>query len=100
MFPQILFQNKRVRIIFSNLVLSLLLLVTPLIGDRWVYFYILLLSITSYFLTSWSFKQYLYGIKLVNLFVLPVFLVARDRKSTRLNSSHMSISYAVFCLKI
>src|SRR5690348_18018354 len=26
-------------------------------------------------------------------------LVARDRKSTRLNSSHPSISYAVFCLK-
>src|SRR5690242_21495785 len=26
-------------------------------------------------------------------------LVASDRKSTRLNSSHMSISYAVFCLK-
>src|SRR5690242_21159431 len=24
---------------------------------------------------------------------------ARDRKSSRLNSSHMSISYAVFCLK-
>src|SRR6202035_2395909 len=24
----------------------------------------------------------------------------RDRKSTRLNSSHSSISYAVFCLKI
>src|SRR5690348_18031844 len=29
-----------------------------------------------------------------------VFLVeVRDRKSTRLNSSHPSISYAVFCLK-
>src|SRR5690242_21130235 len=26
-------------------------------------------------------------------------LSQRDRKSTRLNSSHMSISYAVFCLK-
>src|SRR6266704_4241657 len=26
-------------------------------------------------------------------------LTARDRKSTRLNSSHVSISYAVFCLK-
>src|SRR5271167_3797017 len=26
-------------------------------------------------------------------------LVRRDRKSTRLNSSHVSISYAVFCLK-
>src|SRR5437868_13182991 len=25
--------------------------------------------------------------------------VVRDRKSTRLNSSHVSISYAVFCLK-
>src|SRR5437868_13018368 len=26
-------------------------------------------------------------------------LQVRDRKSTRLNSSHVSISYAVFCLK-
>src|SRR5699024_11549357 len=26
-------------------------------------------------------------------------MVFRDRKSTRLNSSHVSISYAVFCLK-
>src|SRR5689334_23463259 len=28
----------------------------------------------------------------------PRFLKHRDRKSTRLNSSHSSISYAVFCL--
>src|SRR5690625_9688 len=27
------------------------------------------------------------------------FYVGRDRKSTRLNSSHVAISYAVFCLK-
>src|SRR5699024_11858927 len=26
-------------------------------------------------------------------------VLGRDRKSTRLNSSHVSISYAVFCLK-
>src|SRR5699024_11905844 len=26
-------------------------------------------------------------------------IIARDRKSTRLNSSHVSISYDVFCLK-
>src|SRR3990170_8477957 len=26
-------------------------------------------------------------------------VIARDRKSTRLNSSHQIISYAVFCLK-
>src|SRR5699024_12420572 len=28
-----------------------------------------------------------------------LYAVAQDRKSTRLNSSHVSISYAVFCLK-
>src|SRR5256885_8453073 len=27
------------------------------------------------------------------------FLASEDRKSTRLNSSHLVISYAVFCLK-
>src|SRR5699024_12616383 len=35
----------------------------------------------------------------VHLPGLPVSLPPRDRKSTRLNSSHVSISYAVFCLK-
>src|SRR2546426_3515022 len=30
---------------------------------------------------------------------LAVAAAARDRKSTRLNSSHLVISYAVFCLK-
>src|SRR2546428_6067617 len=30
---------------------------------------------------------------------VPVLRVAEDRKSTRLNSSHDQISYAVFCLK-
>src|SRR5690625_5574188 len=29
---------------------------------------------------------------------LPIFILI-DRKSTRLNSSHVAISYAVFCLK-
>src|SRR3712207_8287969 len=31
--------------------------------------------------------------------VVPAQVVERDRKSTRLNSSHANISYAVFCLK-
>src|SRR5690349_24107397 len=30
---------------------------------------------------------------------LPLWLSRRDRKSTRLNTSHVEISYAVFCLK-
>src|SRR5688572_32304314 len=29
----------------------------------------------------------------------PLRRIAKDRKSTRLNSSHSQISYAVFCLK-
>src|SRR3712207_7708938 len=39
--------------------------------------------------------------KTVNLFALvfSVVLIGGDRKSTRLNSSHANISYAVFCLK-
>src|SRR5690348_17835561 len=32
-------------------------------------------------------------------FGLSKYIGRRDRKSTRLNSSHPSISYAVFCLK-
>src|SRR2546430_6190661 len=35
----------------------------------------------------------------VNLTTVEQFLHERDRKSTRLNSSHSQISYAVFCLK-
>src|SRR5690554_7699072 len=37
------------------------------------------------------------GIRVLKLF--PPYLVMVDRKSTRLNSSHVRISYAVFCLK-
>src|SRR5256885_7065390 len=29
----------------------------------------------------------------------PSLIISKDRKSTRLNSSHLVISYAVFCLK-
>src|SRR2546422_8243508 len=36
---------------------------------------------------------------LLVLTLLGCFVVATDRKSTRLNSSHGYISYAVFCLK-
>src|SRR5689334_24244784 len=32
-------------------------------------------------------------------FLFPQMQIPQDRKSTRLNSSHSSISYAVFCLK-
>src|SRR2546430_14151500 len=32
-------------------------------------------------------------------YLFTLYGLARDRKSTRLNSSHSQISYAVFCLK-
>src|SRR5690625_3751435 len=34
-----------------------------------------------------------------NSFLWPLLVLNEDRKSTRLNSSHVAISYAVFCLK-
>src|SRR5690625_6618420 len=36
---------------------------------------------------------------LLDIQSLPHFYHKSDRKSTRLNSSHVAISYAVFCLK-
>src|SRR5438477_4564950 len=39
------------------------------------------------------------GVRSDHTVILTASESAKDRKSTRLNSSHMSISYAVFCLK-
>src|SRR3712207_8970851 len=39
------------------------------------------------------------GEDVVRLLLLFLDVVLEDRKSTRLNSSHANISYAVFCLK-
>src|SRR5207245_4384714 len=58
--------------------------------------------------TIWNFQRVScrrldkFGVATVNgdtCDLLPVAQDHRDRKSTRLNSSHGSISYAVFCLK-
>src|SRR5436309_14565881 len=44
-------------------------------------------------MANWGQRKYLIG-------EVDVFKIERrDRKSTRLNSSHVKISYAVFCLK-
>src|SRR5205814_9953219 len=42
--------------------------------------------------------QYIWIIVVINT-VLFLVVAGEDRKSTRLNSSHLGISYAVFCLK-
>src|SRR5699024_11707217 len=39
------------------------------------------------------------ALEIESLVMVLTSLIIGDRKSTRLNSSHVSISYAVFCLK-
>src|SRR5437870_7707805 len=47
-----------------------------------------------------GYRKAILKMKLAEKHGLPVIRIAfRDRKSTRLNSSHVAISYAVFCLK-
>src|SRR2546421_5245132 len=41
----------------------------------------------------------IFGLAIVMVFLVLAAQYERDRKSTRLNSSHDQISYAVFCLK-
>src|SRR5690625_584033 len=55
---------------------------------------------------EWAWHAAYIGVILVEIFIMAACLygayrMARvaDRKSTRLNSSHVAISYAVFCLK-
>src|SRR5690625_6717393 len=48
--------------------------------------FIVILGVIAFFITG-------------RRFGLATFAVIGDRKSTRLNSSHVAISYAVFCLK-
>src|SRR3712207_7487781 len=49
---------------------------------------------TVVFLQPGAFEREVAGLGIPTAVVIP-----RDRKSTRLNSSHANISYAVFCLK-
>src|SRR5699024_11548155 len=55
----------------------------------------------SRFNREWFSQQYklLYRLPWRKLTVHAINFLLKDRKSTRLNSSHVSISYAVFCLK-
>src|SRR5437899_3822032 len=50
---------------------------------------------TLWYVASWR-EQW---VALLSFSASALKCAARDRKSTRLNSSHLGISYAVFCLK-
>src|SRR5699024_11712543 len=49
--------------------------------------------------SSLVYQGYARGIGMEAVRSVNDFAIEEDRKSTRLNSSHVSISYAVFCLK-
>src|SRR5256885_5480727 len=49
------------------------------------------------FLQAWAYRFYIEPDGVNYLDIARAYL--KDRKSTRLNSSHLVISYAVFCLK-
>src|SRR2546422_7826803 len=71
------------------------------IVDYLVFAVVLKLPVTSGQLIWFVILDFVYGIGLVWVYaaVRPRFNPGPDRKSTRLNSSHGYISYAVFCLK-
>src|SRR5437667_8438765 len=50
-----------------------------------------IIGISASFALTWVMSSLLFGVSTTD----PII----DRKSTRLNSSHITISYAVFCLK-
>src|SRR5699024_12123984 len=63
----------------------------PVSGGEFAYAYISA-GRTQAFISGWF-------LTLGYLCIVALNASALDRKSTRLNSSHVSISYAVFCLK-
>src|SRR3712207_8972692 len=60
--------------------------------------FLILAEHVSYIFCSSSVRSTFRGI-IIGLASLRSFTASLDRKSTRLNSSHANISYAVFCLK-
>src|SRR5688572_32206909 len=48
---------------------------------------------------NWQYAERNLGLVRVEALMRPLMTFLIDRKSTRLNSSHSQISYAVFCLK-
>src|SRR5690625_1593577 len=63
---------------------------------------IAIILISTFFITSADSATFVLGMQTTGGSLYPpnvVKLIWGDRKSTRLNSSHVAISYAVFCLK-
>src|SRR2546422_7182107 len=83
----------------SFLAFALVAQVVPLYTD-WLWFQEV--GYTEVFTTTLALRGALFtalALAVLVFLYVNLTLAARDRKSTRLNSSHGYISYAVFCLK-
>src|SRR5437870_10958740 len=64
-----------------------------------LFFWGQLVSLIGTWMQQTAMSWYVYQITNSKFLLGVVSAVGSDRKSTRLNSSHVAISYAVFCLK-
>src|SRR5690625_2742205 len=93
-FPEtnvLLFQNDEGTSSLRILALSILLSSLAITGTT-------ILQGLGYFKRTAGFILFAFFVKWIGNQMLVPFLGIIDRKSTRLNSSHVAISYAVFCL--
>src|SRR5690625_399788 len=90
--------------IYQNSVIDRIAMFLTLLGISVpVFWYALIMILLVIFQLRWV-PQTGLGDGSLKFYILPAFVLgtraaALDRKSTRLNSSHVAISYAVFCLK-
>src|SRR5690606_23768041 len=102
-------QSERERV---NLVLRVLLLIPILLFVLFPFYWVFITSFKStpqifertsiFWPQPWTLDQYttlLQNTPFLTWFRNTLIVAVRDRKSTRLNSSHVKISYAVFCLQ-
>src|SRR5699024_11846420 len=76
----------------------ILMLVTVLLTDRAIFHYHRIVPQIFHVMCRNEVLLHTNGIDVIS-HVMYEYYLKEDRKSTRLNSSHVSISYAVFCLK-
>src|SRR5690625_5336380 len=93
-------QRKEIKTIVKGYVRKLEITYNEKRDDYHPHFHVLLAVDKNYFNNSWSYIKRDRWLKLWQQVTKNSLITqVEDRKSTRLNSSHVAISYAVFCWK-
>src|SRR5215510_15419021 len=87
--------------VFHNILNSIIILLLFIIIHLFFFFFLMIRRPprSTLFPYTTLFRSPPYGQSVEQPAGPPAANTGRDRKSTRLNSSHVAISYAVFCLK-